>query len=335
MPTKKELIGNELVKEILSIRIDTLWRMLKLKERGELPKPEEEGATGEFDNKGALFVPGGLIFCDSDKAPIKRETSGFPNPKEFRKLVRESMKYDNAVLLYPDGIASGINLDNGFFLEAATNILYNKDAATRRSRSLGKDLPKSINSETMARSHCPIQIGHPYGSRTRLGSSLAVCLSEPRMYFTHLKGRGGLRISEEERLWNDIRTTQEPVSLDSTILFPPYIVMCHNTRYRPEVLTGITKILGFGKFGEIATITLEEATPELLNECDIGRTHYTEDEIIAEYNRTRAAAVIRVYPKTTPGKRSPKSNSMLISPEKELEINIEKITKQARDRYNV
>ena len=55
MITKKDLIGTELIKEIISIRVDTLWKMLALKKEGLFPKIDEEGATGEFDNKGAMF----------------------------------------------------------------------------------------------------------------------------------------------------------------------------------------------------------------------------------------------------------------------------------------
>ena len=42
------------MKEIISIRIDTLWRMIKRKLEGRLPEIDEKGATGKFDNKGAI-----------------------------------------------------------------------------------------------------------------------------------------------------------------------------------------------------------------------------------------------------------------------------------------
>lgn len=50
MDTKNKIIDNELMKEILSIRVDALWKMLSQKEDGLFPEPYEEGATGKLDN---------------------------------------------------------------------------------------------------------------------------------------------------------------------------------------------------------------------------------------------------------------------------------------------
>ena len=51
MVTKKKLLENELMKEIVSVRADALWKMLKQKKDGFFPEPYEEGATGKFDNR--------------------------------------------------------------------------------------------------------------------------------------------------------------------------------------------------------------------------------------------------------------------------------------------
>ena len=40
--------------KIISLRIDTLWRMIGRKLEGRLPEIDEEGATGKYDNKGAI-----------------------------------------------------------------------------------------------------------------------------------------------------------------------------------------------------------------------------------------------------------------------------------------
>jgi hypothetical protein len=74
---KKSIIENELMKEIISIRIDTLWKMITQKTENRLPEIDEEGATGKFDNKGAIFIPGGLIYQDVDeqeRAGISRQS---------------------------------------------------------------------------------------------------------------------------------------------------------------------------------------------------------------------------------------------------------------------
>ena len=48
--SKKAILGSALMKELIAIRTDTLWRMLSHLERGRLPGVQEEGATGKFDN---------------------------------------------------------------------------------------------------------------------------------------------------------------------------------------------------------------------------------------------------------------------------------------------
>ncbi len=52
-------------------------------------------------------------------------------------------------------------------------------------------------------------------------------------------------------------------------------------------MTGITKILGFSKFGEFATFTLERTTNQLLNELGEGKTDFANEEIFAEYRGER------------------------------------------------
>ena len=73
MPSKKAIIGNVLLKELIAIRTDTLWRMLDYLQKGQLPGLNEEGATGKLDNKGAIFIPGGLIHQDVDENQIAYE----------------------------------------------------------------------------------------------------------------------------------------------------------------------------------------------------------------------------------------------------------------------
>ena len=88
MISKKDLFENELMKEIITIRVNTLWKMLRLKKEGSLPRIEDEGATGDFDNKGAIFIPGGLIWEDVDGNPIKYDSYGNIGNDAFRKHVR-------------------------------------------------------------------------------------------------------------------------------------------------------------------------------------------------------------------------------------------------------
>lgn len=334
MSVKKELISSELMQEIISIRIDTLWKMLALQRRGFLPLPEEEGATGIYDNKGAVFVPGGIVFQDSDKKDIVKEE--LPVKSEtFKAKIREAMKYDNATLLYQDGIATGINLANSFFAETASDILMNKTAATRTGTVLGEEPPARFDSEQITKSYCPTYVFPPYGSRTKLSSCLSVCLIEPRMYYSQCKNYLGLRSNEEKDFWEKIKGAKKPIIIDDLLLAQPHIVVCHNTRYKPEIMTGITKILGFGKFGEFATFTLEKITQQLLKETHGEKTEFSSDEILAEYREDRIVGVLRVYPKTTPGKRLHATATYLLSHEKDLNIDLERITQEAKERYGI
>jgi hypothetical protein len=325
-----------LMKEIISIRMDTLWRMLGLRKEGRLPKVDEEGATGEFDNKGAMFIPGGFIFEDSDRKPIEKNSVPNMDAAEFRKRVRAAMHYDNATLIYEDGIVPAVNLDNGFFAKIAGSILSFKQEATKRKPLLSNDPPDRIQSRHITKSYCPTFISPPYGARTKLSSCIAACLIRPSMYYVQCRMGLGLRGREEKEFWDGIKASRKPVmDKDDKMLAGPYVVVCHNTRYRREVLTGITKILGFGKFGEFAVFTLEEATNDLLHELDYGKSEFNTGDVFAEYEGLQVVGVLRVYPKTTPGKRLQRTTPMLVSPSKDLELDLETITEDAKIRYNV
>jgi hypothetical protein len=336
MVTKKDLIGNELMKEIFAIRVDTLWKMLGLKREGRLPKTEDEGATGEFDNKGAIFIPGGLVYGDVDENPVTYDFHGKIGAAEFRRKIRAAMVYDNATLLYPDGMATGINLDSGFFSKAARRIFAYKKAAMKRKKKIGEKIPLELSSSDITRSHCPGYIKEPYGSRTRLSSCLSVCLIEPHMFYAYYKTALRLNARQEEEFFKGFNTAQEPVtSKKSTILAPPYIIVCHDTRYQEHILTGIIRVLGFGKFGEFATFTLEEARKALIRETKLKKEEFSPTEIFAEYEGVKIVGVLRFYAPTTPGKRAGKTTTKLISPSGDLGLNLKEIEGEARARYRI
>jgi hypothetical protein len=122
---------------------------------------------------------------------------------------------------------------------------------------------------------------------------------------------------------------------DGAVLSPPFLVVCHDTRYRENILVGITRILGFGKFGEFATFTLEEATKSLLQETKTKKDEFTEAEIFAEYEGITVVGVLRFYFSRTPGKRSLRTATKLISPSTDLGLDLLKIEKNARSRYHI
>jgi hypothetical protein len=218
----------------------------------------------------------------------------------------------------------------------AGRILAIKHEARTRKPMLKVDPPARITSQQITRSYCPGYIPPPYGSRTKLTSCFAVCLIEPGMYYVLGNREFGLRGEDAKAFWNGIRTTRKPiVGKDDKILAAPYAVICHTTRYKKEVLTGITRILGFGKFGEFANFTLEEATNDLLNELEGGKSEFHPNDIFAEYEGVQVVGVLRMYPRTTPGKRLMRTTPVLVSPVRDLDLDLERITKEAKARYNI
>jgi hypothetical protein len=336
MVTKKDLVGNVLMREIISIRVDTLWKMLNLKVKGHLPKVEEEGATGAFDNKGAIFIPGGLIYSDVDGKPINYESHNKTGTNVFIRKIRSAMYYDNATLLYPDGMVTAVNLDSGFFSKAARRIFTYKKAALKRKKGVKGSAAFKLSSDDITHSHCPTYIKRPYGARTRLSSCISVGLIEPQMFYAYCMAEFGLSKDQERSFIKRLDDAQRSViGKNGSILYAPYIVICHSTRYREKVLTGITRILGIGKFGEFATFSLEEATRDLLQETKLKKDEFSSTEVFAEFEGIKVAGVLRIFAPTTPGKRSSKTITRLISPTIDLGLDTQKIERKARKRYEI
>jgi hypothetical protein len=336
METKKDLIGNELIQEIIAVKVDALWRMLALKKDSRLPRVDEEGATGSLDNKGAIFVPGPFIYEDSDRKAIWYDSVPNLKAKKFRELIRDSLRYDNATLLFNDGIAPAVNLDNGFFAEMAGRIIAIKEAAVKRKMIQNPSPPAPITSHDLTRSYCPTYVPAPYGSRTKLSSCIAVCLIEPAMYFVQCRNAFGLRGDENADFWDKIRAAKKPiVDGDGKTLAGPHVVVCHATRYKKEILPGIVRILGFGRFGEFAVFTLEEASAALTAEIEGGQTPLGPGDYFAEYDGSRIVGVLRIFPHTTPGKRLQRTTTTLVSPSRDVTFDLKEITQRAKERYRV
>jgi hypothetical protein len=336
MPSKKDIIGSILVKELIAIRVDTMWRMLYRLQRNQLPGVNEEGATGKLDNKGAIFIPGGLIYQDVDEKTISYEPQRNINAASFREMIHKSMQYDNATLLFPDGTANCINLDGGFFTRAARRIYTFKTAAFKRKRKLGRSIPFDIDSNDIVRSHCPTYLQPPYGSRTRISTCVSIALADPHMYFAYCKTEFGLTRRLLEEFVEKVDKAQDRSELpDGTVLYHPYVVVCHDTRYKENGLTGLIRILGFGKFGEFSTITFEILNNQLMAEMKRKKIDFSREQLFAELNGVNVVGVLRTYMPTNPGKRSLNYRLEIISPEKDLDIDLDAIGSEARERYQI
>jgi hypothetical protein len=334
---KEDIINNELLKEIISIRINTLWRMLSLKKHGEgFPGPNDEGATGNYDNKGAIFIPGGLVYQDVDEKEVKYHKLGELTPSLFRKQIRSAMQYDNATVLFKDGIAKGINLDSGFFSKAARTINIYKKAAFRRKKKISSKILMQLDSEDIIKSHCPTYFSSPYGARTRISTCVSIGLIEPSMFFVFYKTELKFSQKRVKGFSELLDTAQQAFSIaDGTTLFPPFVVVCHDTRYSDYNYTGLTRILGIGKFGEFATLSFERIDTRLLNELKRKGIEYSQDHIVADYNDHQILCVLRVYAPTNPGRRSTKHQTFIISPKTDLMIDTQKLFREAKKQYNI
>ncbi len=335
MPSKTEIIGSLLIKELIAIRTDTLWRMLALLKRDQLPEVNEEGATGKLDNKGAIFIPGGLIYQDVDEKEIDYKPQKL-DAALFRRIIRESLKYDNATLLFDDGVVNSVNLDTGFFTRTTRVIYTAKAAAHKRTRRVSHTADNDIDAMDIIRSHCPSYVTPPYGSRTRISTCVSVGLIDPHMYFAYCKRECNLSKEHLQSFAARLNAVLEPPEKsEGQILFPPYVVVCHDTRYKENSLTGLIRILGIGKFGEFATITFESLGSHLAAEMRRKDIDQTQDHVFAEYDGVKALCVLRTYEQTNPGKRSLKYRLDLISAEKDLGLDLENIGSQARKRYGI
>lgn len=336
MATKKELLGSELMREIAAIRIDTMWNMLALKQAGRMPPIDAEKATGDLDDKGGMFMPAGLVLQDWEGKPIAPERYKDRTAATFHRSIRHAMRFDGVHLVDHDGIATCVKLGNTAFSRMAGSILENRREVLRR-RGIGERPPARIGSAEMCKSYCPTYIGAPYGSRTSLSSDISVCLTEPRLFFRLCQDYYNLRGDDAALLWDGIKRARLPVlGADDVVLAPPYLITCHNTRYREPSLTGLTRISGFGKFGEFATFTLEQVSADLLHEIESGRVQISEDELVATHDGVQVVAILRLYPRTSPGARLLKGvSTMLVSPERDLGLDLAKITAEAKKRYGI
>ncbi len=335
MPPKSEIIGNVLLKELIAIRTDTLWRMLALHKKKQLPEVNEEGATGKLDNKGAIFIPGGLIYQDVDEKEIEYRSQEL-NEDLFRRKIRESLKYDNATLLFPDGVVNSVNLDSGFFTRTTRIIYTAKAAAHKRIRRVSSTTEHDIDAIDVIRSHTPPYFDPPYGSRTRISTCVSIGLIDPNLYFGYCKRECNLSKSHLRMFAERLNTVLEPQEqTDGDALFPPYVVVCHDTRYKDNSLTGLIRILGIGKFGEFSTITFEELDSQLTAELKRREINHRDDHVFADYGGIKALCVLRTYEPTNPGKRSMKYRMDLVSATRDVGLDLERIAKQARKRYRI
>jgi hypothetical protein len=156
------------------------------------------------------------------------------------------------------------------------------------------------------------------------------------MYFAYCKTQFNLSRRRLKNFATSLDTAQENCKLaDGTVLYPPYVVVCHDTRYKDNSLTGLTRILGIGKFGEFCTISFEILNSQLMGEIKRKKASFGKEHIFAETGDIKVLAVLRTYESTSPGRRSKKYRLDLISPEKDVQLDLDEIAERACERYHL
>jgi hypothetical protein len=176
----------------------------------------------------------------------------------------------------------------------------------------------------------------PYGSRTRISTCVSIGLTDPHMYFAYCKTNFCQSRTELNDYAIRLDTAQEGASLpDGKALYPPHVIVCHDTRYKENSLTGLIRILGIGKFGEFSTFTFEVINKQLIGELKRKKIEFDSEHIFAEHGGIRVLGVLRTYSQTNPGRRSLKYRLDVLSPEKDLGLDLQAIAEIAKERYRI
>jgi hypothetical protein len=226
--------------------------------------------------------------------------------------------------------------DRTIFSKAARQVLTYKKAAYRRKKTVSSSIADEVHPEDIIRSHCPPYMKPPYGARTRISTCISIGLVDPPVFFAYCKAQYNLSAEQSDHFAQKLVRAVEPAVLDNgETLYPPYVIVCHDTRYGENNYAGLTRVLGIGKFGEFATLTVEEMTKRLMNELRRNKQELRPEDCCAEYANSSFVLILRIYAPTNPGKRSRNHTLHVISPRKDLELDTDQIEKKARERYRI
>jgi len=319
-----QVLKSLLAKEIFKVRVDTLWKMLYLESKGVLPLPNQEGATGRFDNKGAIFIPGGFIIKDSDKRVLKDVGKKSMNTSEFKKQIYQTLNYDNATLIYPNSIERGVNLPNEFFIDKSSKILGIEEVCN----SLKIEKPVKYFSDNITMSLTPEYMMTPFGARTKVSSCISVCISNPRLYYLECMDSFGVRTLEQERVWEMFKNSMIPTKSDTgDVLYNSHIVVLHDTRYFEENMVGVTRFLALRNGFDYATLTFEKVTKDLQGLLEESGDFVDESKVVAKYNGFRVAPILRFYIKEK------LKLVYCINPKEDLDLDLSKVEEEAKEVY--
>jgi len=337
MITKKELLSSVLVKRLITKRFEGLGAALSYRDgHKNLPPLAKEGnVTGPNDN-GGLFVRLGYVFEDSSHERIRPAHFEELSQKHIEDIVDTAMEGEKATLLGQRGYAHRIRLSNEFYPMVALQIVE----ALRIDNKLRVTLEPGteLNENHLVTSYLPPTAPGEeikYSCRTEIATYLAICASFEAHYYNLAKPR--LRFFSNRGFRKYLDGAKESIcDSGGRILVPTAVVHAHNSRMIERSITGPIMYLGKKEsFGEFAMITFEEAQPvvEEMRAFKKKREKIFQNEVIYEDNSGQYVCVMRFYPTTTPGRRSTKSNIILLSPKTDLGLKPEVVIDYVRDGY--
>ncbi|MBD3164790.1 hypothetical protein GF323_06335 [Candidatus Woesearchaeota archaeon] len=346
MVSKRHIVDNTLMRLLIGIKYDTFWKMVSSR-TSEIPSVGDEGATGKLDNKGAIFLPY-MVSWDSGGREINLIGWDTLSENEFCYKVTKSLERDGATMLSPKGIAPNYELGTESIVNMARHILKNNRAEHKKNNRVIKirnpvitldDIvktctPNYVNKQNQIKNH-ELNGGLPNG-RTNVSSGLAVLRCYPASYLVELEDKHPKYHSNLTELdFSPIKSNK------GRILARPYIIVCHTTRFRKSATNygSIIRVLGYSSMSFL-TFSLESTATSLSAELTRKRKGFRKDDFFGGYRNLQgkeiyAVGVLRFYESNKWGNFPKIVRTMLVSPTKDLNLNLIKITKEACERYDV
>jgi hypothetical protein len=88
------------------------------------------------------------------------------------------------------------------------------------------------------------------------------------------------------------------------------------------------------QLGEFATFSFEQINQTLIRELKRIHQTYTSEDIFAEYKDICVLGILRIYSPTKIGKRPQKYSLHIVSPEKDIGLNMDQLRQAAQKRYH-
>ena len=291
-----------LVTAILKDMYVTMWRMMGLRDVGEMPDKCQEGVSGK-GGKGGIFVPYSLQPWnkDNDLIQLVEFASNPLSVSEFESRVQKELTKDGGTLLNQQGMASTYFMDELFDYHAKRIILevYGQDVKTN-------DISVSLSPGWMT----------DKGGRIEVFSPMVVCLNNLELY---------TQLIMEQNRFLDLNFTGEvsqPIigEGDVVLAYQPRLVLYNCTRYKGYSGTLLICEPANGEnVIKIRAITLESATNTLLGE-ELEGDKYPQDSYWGKYKwekgTTETVCTQRDYSFTRWGVPPSRIKTTLIKPYK-------------------